>query len=76
MVGGDDENVVRAQLRHSRAEPGVKGVQSLGISYGILAVTVFHIKVNEIDEAKSVEIAVKKLVRLRHSLVVIMRGVD
>ena len=74
MVGSDDQNIILTKLLAKLAELCIKGGHCRCIANGIVAVTVGTVEINEIDKAKPVEIAVGKLKRFAHTVVVVNRA--
>ena len=59
VVCGDDEDIIVAHIFGERRKPFIEFRKCICVSVDILAVTVEHIEINEIDEAKSVKVLIK-----------------
>ena len=70
MVGGYHQNVLRLHLFHKAPEPMVKLRKGPGVARGVVPVSVDHIEVHEVHEAKPGEVLFLELGSALHSDVV------
>ena len=70
MVGGDHEHVVLFHFCHKSAEPFIKFGKGVCISFRIVSVTVNHIEIHKVDEAKTFKILLLEFGGFFHSDVV------
>lgn len=75
VIGGDNQQIVVAHIRQKLSELHVKFRHCVCISRNIVAMTVLHIEVDEIDKAKSLEISFLDVERNFHSVCIRRRAV-
>ena len=75
MIGSDDKEIVIAKQGEHFSELFVKGGHSPCVALKIVSVSVYHIEVNKVDEAKTVEVALHNINSLITAVVVAYSGI-
>ena len=70
VVGGDKQQVFLPEQRQQPSQMNIKAVERLSIAFRVVAVTIEHIKFDQIDKTKPREIGPAQLEGALHSLVV------
>ena len=75
MVGRDHHQILRPQPRQQLWQPAVKPVERLGIALRVVAMTIEHIKIDQVDKAKPGKILLGQRQGFGHAVVVTL-GLD
>ena len=68
MVCGDHDHIIFPHLLHKRRQPCIKFRESLCITVDVAAMAIQHIKIHQIDKAKTVKITLGILHRVLQTI--------
>ena len=75
MISSNDKKVIVSEFVQDDSERTVKFMHGSSVARDIIPVTVLHVKINKVYEAKTVEVPVHHLKRFAYTFCIALRGI-
>src|SRR5699024_4177247 len=74
VIGGNDDEVIFSHLVQYFGKSCIKCLKRFPVSYGVPAMSIFCIEINQVQKAYTVEIGLHRFKHFRHAIIIISRS--